>query len=94
MTFYWLSFCDSSLPEGEQFLGGCIIAAESGEEAMRKAWKQHCNPGGEVAIVEITPEYEHNVANFKTNHLYTSAELKDMGEYRLLSDAIRDGDVT
>ena len=94
MTYYWLSFCDSDRPEGQHFLGGCIVEAWNAEDAVREAWAQNCNPGGEVAIIEVTPQYEANVAKFTINHLYTRAEIEAMGEYRSLQDAIASGDVT
>jgi hypothetical protein len=94
MTYYWLSFVDDARPEGDRFLGGCLVEASSSEEAVVEAWQQQCNPGGEVAMVEITPPYEANVAKFQLNHLYSKAEIVAMNEYRTLDQAVEDGDVT
>jgi hypothetical protein len=95
MTYYWLSFVDDARPEGDRFLGGCLVEAVSPEEAVVEAWRQQCNPGGEAAIVEITPPYETSaVAKFQLNHLYSKAEIIAMNEYRTLDQAVKDGDVT
>lgn len=91
MTYYWLSFVDDARPKGQRFLGGCLVEATSGSKAVMEAWKQKCNPGGEVAIVKITSKA--NVAKFQLNHLYSRAEMVASGEYRSLDDAIKDGDV-
>lgn len=73
---FWLSFCDSERPKGQQFLGACIVdvtAADADEAAVfialrfplaqpdsewigAASWKAHrlgCNPGGEMASLEI-----------------------------------------
>lgn len=75
MAYYWLSFCDTDLAEGDQFLGGCLIDAEDVEDAITKSHRRKCNPGGEVACLQIAPEYEHNIAKFKLNHLYSKQEM-------------------
>lgn len=93
MTYYWLSFVDDALPKGQRFLGGCLVQAGSATAALIKAHAMKINPGGEVAIVEITDRYEPNVARFQLNHLYSRAEIEAMDEYRTLDDAIKDGDV-
>ncbi len=93
MTYYWLSFCDNNRPEGKQFLGGCIVEADGVGEAVEESWRWRCNPGGEIAIVEITEKYKLNVARFRLNHLYSKEEIEDLGEYRTLQDAIDIGDV-
>jgi hypothetical protein len=94
MTYYWLSFVDNDRPQGQRFLGGCLVEATSAQDAVLEAWAQQCNPGGEVAMVEITPEYEANIAKFQLNHLYSKAEIAAMGEYRSLDQAVEDGDVS
>jgi hypothetical protein len=94
MSYYWLSFCDADLPEGEQFLGACLIAADDVDEAIRKSHRRKCNPGGEIACVQIDAKHEPNIGKFKLNHLYSKRELVDMSEYRTLQNAIDSGDVT
>ena len=50
---YWLSFADSALPKGSQFLGAII--APYGDFIAAVAWthREKINPGGEVQGVEI-----------------------------------------
>jgi hypothetical protein len=69
MTHWWLSFCDPNRPEGQRLLGGCIVQADSMAQAMIEAHIQGCNPGGEVVGIPITPQYEHNIAQFGVNVL-------------------------
>jgi hypothetical protein len=95
MTYYWLSFVDNERPLGDRFLGGCLVQASSSKAAVIEAWQQHCNPGGEAVIVEISPPHETSaVAKFQLNHLYSKDEILAMGEYRTLDQAVKDGDVT
>jgi hypothetical protein len=77
---FWLSFCDSERPKGQQFLGACIVevtAADAEEAFYRLAldfplaqpgaeWiaaacgKAHalkCNPGGEMASMELPADH-------------------------------------
>lgn len=57
-SLFWLSFVDTqkSDPPDEQvsggggFLGVVIVQAVSSEDAVREAWRQGCNPGGQVQI--------------------------------------------
>ncbi len=44
---HWLSFADPDLPEGRQFLGVCVVEAESFQEAVIAASLREINPGGE-----------------------------------------------
>ena len=70
--FFYLSFADSSLPKGKQWLGGCYIRSESFDEAMVLSKVLGINPGGQVQFVgpvdtsALKLEYE--------NRLLTSAE--------------------
>lgn len=61
MAYWYLSFCDAERPKGQRFLGACIVTANSMGEAIKEAWLQQCNPGGEVMGHEIPPEYECNI---------------------------------
>lgn len=53
--WFWLSFCDSDLPEGEQLLGVVVIRAGSFLTAVRLAHQRGINPGGECAGLEFPP---------------------------------------
>lgn len=48
MKQYWLSFADPDREPGTQFLGVSIIKAETFLDAVIKARRLGCNPGGEV----------------------------------------------
>jgi hypothetical protein len=74
-TYWYLSFADADRPEGDQFLGGCIVKAHSMKEAIKEAWRHGCNPGGEVVGHPVPPELEHNVSRFGINTLLTKQEL-------------------
>lgn len=53
---WWLSFADPGKPDGEKFLGGCLVKAPSTmpDMAVREASLRNCNPGGEALIAEVT----------------------------------------
>lgn len=46
---WWLSFVDPERPVGEQFLGVALVEGSDVEDVLRRAWREGCNPGGEVA---------------------------------------------
>lgn len=56
-TWWWLSFADGSLPEGEQFLGVAIVSGSGVLSAASVAKLLGCNPGGEVQGIEIPPQH-------------------------------------
>ena len=68
MKLYYLSFADPTKPKGAQWLGGAYVEAESVTHAiLHEAPRHGCNPGGEVASIEIPfdapikPEYRHRL---------------------------------
>jgi hypothetical protein len=52
---WWLSFVDTSRPEGDRFLGVCIVEAVGPVSAVGVAHARGCNPGGEVGITGPAP---------------------------------------
>ncbi len=65
----WLSFADAARPEGQQFLGACIVPmGETGDErqdlitAVQNAWRLGCNPGGEVRFQPVPSSVEPHIA--------------------------------
>ncbi len=72
MKWWWLSFCDGSLPEGTQFLGAAVVDGETFADAIIRAHRLGCNPGGEVMFVEIpedalpAPSYRHRLLDRAT----------------------------
>jgi hypothetical protein len=68
MALCWLSFADPKRPEGQQFLGACIVPmGETGDTrtdlhlAMKNAWRLRCNPGGEIRFQPIMPSIERHI---------------------------------
>jgi hypothetical protein len=53
---YWLSFADSELPKGSQFLGCAIVEANDIANAIARSHVVGCNPGGQVLCAEITED--------------------------------------
>jgi hypothetical protein len=53
MGLWWLSFCDPAKPKGEQFLGVALVEADDLPSATRRAWREGCNPGGEIAGFDL-----------------------------------------
>jgi len=56
MSHIYMSFTDPDLPKGQQWLGGCIVPADSGAEALTMSHLLGCNPGGQIAFCEV-PEH-------------------------------------
>lgn len=61
--WYWLSFTDSDLPEGSQFLGACMVKAAGQGLALSASHMTGLNPGGAVMIAgpvpdEVVPEWQ------------------------------------
>lgn len=53
MTYWWLSFADSDLPVGQQFLGAAVVEAPSFVAAVLLSHALGINPGGEVKGIEL-----------------------------------------
>lgn len=57
-SLFWLSFVDTDksappdeqVPGGGGFLGVAIVQATDPIHAVKEAWRQGCNPGGQVEI--------------------------------------------
>lgn len=52
-VWWWLSFCDTERPAGEQFLGVAIVEAPNVPMATVRAWDLGVNPGGQVAAYDV-----------------------------------------
>ena len=53
MPFYYLSFCDITLPDGQQFLGATVVEADDEKGAVERTVELGINPGGEIAMKEL-----------------------------------------
>lgn len=71
LTWWWLSFVDPDRPEGEKFLGACVVQAHGPVTAGIESHAQKCNPGGQVASL---PFPEHVDASSWANTLLSHAE--------------------
>jgi hypothetical protein len=81
VSYYSLSFADPARPEGQRFLGVCIVEAMTLQDAIMRAWELGINPGGEVAGFLVPPDHEQNIARFGLNRLISKAELNRLGEF-------------
>lgn len=52
--WWWLSFCDTSKPKGQQFLGVVVIEGVDLRGAIQRSWALGLNPGGEVMSIALT----------------------------------------
>ncbi len=57
MTWWWLSFCDTDRPSGEQLIGIAIVRAPDFIFAVMAANRTGCNPGGEVMGLPVPSEF-------------------------------------
>jgi hypothetical protein len=57
LPWQWVSFADSSLPEGLQFLGVAIIRARDVADAAAMAHALGINPGGEVLAMPVPADF-------------------------------------
>ena len=55
LPWWWLSFVDPELPEGDRFLGVCVVQGANVVDAVERAWALGCNPGGAVAGWVLPP---------------------------------------
>lgn len=76
MTQLYMSFCDTSLPEGSQFLGAVVLEADDVIEGARKAHELKLNPGGQVLGIVI-PDNKIVPKDF-CNRLLDAEEAKNL----------------
>lgn len=77
MPWFYFSFADATLPEGEQFLGGCYVEADTLEMAVTRSHVLGINPGGKIKTVGPLPAelVEGHVLPEDRHRLLTRAEL-------------------
>lgn len=73
-TWWWLSFADGDRPAGDQFLGVCVVRGRDMREAVSRAWKLGCNPGGQVLGIPFSGRPE-----IAAGKLYALADLDAAG---------------
>lgn len=53
MRFFYMSFCDTTRPKGQQFLGATVVEARNAKAAHARSKELGVNPGGETAMRAI-----------------------------------------
>jgi hypothetical protein len=75
---WWLSFCDTDRPAGQQFLGACLVRAGSLPEAITVSHLLGVNPGGEIEILgPIPPEKVDKIPLKWVNRLLSREEIDE-----------------
>ena len=54
MASFWISFSDPERPVGSKFLGVVIVEAADEDEAIALCTKAGFNPGGDIAVEDIS----------------------------------------
>ena len=82
MAWWWLSFCDMTKPRGSRFLWVCIVEAEDMQGAVAAAWRQECNPGGEVMGYKLdtppAPGLDHRMLSKDEMNTYGASTREDL----------------
>lgn len=55
-SWWWLSFCDASRPTGDHLLGVALVRGTCHADAVSRAWRTGCNPGGEAMGIPVPAE--------------------------------------
>jgi hypothetical protein len=77
--WFWLSFCDSDLPEGSQFLGVSLVGpCLNIAHAAMIAHGKGCNPGGEVIGHVVPSPYIDVVPDEYRFTLLTKQQARDV----------------
>lgn len=53
MSHIYMSFTDPDRPEGQEWLGGCIVPASTMAEALTVSHLLGCNPGGQASCCDV-----------------------------------------
>jgi hypothetical protein len=72
--YWYLGFADPDRPEGQRFVGGCVVKAVGFVHALMESHVHGCNPGGSAQGYNIPP-FPDSVLN----PLLTRAELSEAG---------------
>ena len=82
MTFWYLSFATET-----EFLGATIVEADDAKGAFAEATDRGLNPGGQVAMFEVTPGSENRAeARGLLNRLCDLEEMRRLG-HKQMKDA-------
>lgn len=79
MKYWWMSFADPDRPQGDTFLGVAICRGDNLGEAIARAWEKGCNPGGEVAALEVPFLTDPSFTGVQPDRLLSQKELERLG---------------
>lgn len=79
MTFFYLSFCDTTLPEGQQFLGATVVDAADPKHAVEVATARGLNPGGEIALAAFGKVVPADAAHYVNKFVPRDVVLAEGG---------------
>lgn len=74
MPLNWPSFYLSFA--GDEWLGACVVRAPSDKAAIYKSHALRINPGGDVIIIELTPEQSTKVPDEARERLLNKEDLE------------------
>ena len=77
MNAYYMSFCDPAKVEGSQFIGACLVQADTEVDAMTESHLRGCNPGGEIMLIGPMPINDEAAAPYM-NRLLSREEAENM----------------
>ena len=77
-SWFYMSFADASLPEGQQFLGGIYVRGATLPEALTRSHLLGINPGGEVKTIGPLPSQvmDENVPEADRERLLSREEVE------------------
>jgi hypothetical protein len=78
VSVWWLSFADGARPVGSQFLGVAIVPAADPIEAVKTAHALRCNPGGEVAFMQVAPDVAMRIDDHWIGRLLTREDVAEL----------------
>ena len=79
-VLWWISFADSNLPAGSQFLGVCIVHGFDLHDAIVRSHMARCNPGGSVRAAELPKETARRVPKNRIDVLLSKTEAMRLGQ--------------
>lgn len=77
-VWWWLSFADSNLPKGAQFLGVAIVRGANVYQASQVACHLGCNPGGAVMGEPLDDDEIGAVPLDFRNRLLTKRDIEEL----------------
>lgn len=75
-SLWWLSFCDTDKPTGQEFLGVIVVEELGPMHAVNKTHELGINPGGQVMVVPVAAD---SIKPEHLNRLMLLPELQEMG---------------